>query len=175
MSCFRGQAAHRRKQREGCDDEVAPCDDQRLARVQQLLLRVEYVERRALADALLLLHAGERDLGSLDALVRGSDRAARRIHLRPGGDHGRAHLVAREVDLDLPEAVLLLRLPDPRRDQPALIERDGHASGDRRGVRITAELSRLSKCCTRPSTLTVGQHLSFDLLDHEGLRVGLMD
>ena len=90
-------------------------DDYRLARVQQLLLRIENVERRALADLLLLLHAGERDLGCINALVGRRNGADRRFDLRPCGDHCRAHLVTRDVDLDLAQPVLLLRLAHLRK------------------------------------------------------------
>ena len=151
-----GQPAHRRKQREGRHDPAAPRQDQRLARVQELLLRVEHVERRALADPLLLLHAGQRDLGRLDAFVGGDDRALGGVHLRPGGDDRRAHLVARDIDLDLPQPVLLLRLPDARIDRAARKERDGNAPDDRRGIRIEARVEAFVVLDGALERLTVG-------------------
>jgi len=70
---LRPQPARRGKQRIGCDDAVSLRRHERDARVHEFLLRVEDVERRALADARFLTNAVERDLGRGDLRLRGLD------------------------------------------------------------------------------------------------------
>ena len=48
------------------DDAVVLCRHQRNPRVDQFLLRIEYIERGTLADARLFTHAIERDLSGVD-------------------------------------------------------------------------------------------------------------
>ena len=65
------------------------------------LLRVEDVERRALADLGFLAHAGERHFRRLDLRLRRAQDAERILVRAPGRDHGGAHLVALQVGLQL--------------------------------------------------------------------------
>ena len=53
--------------RVGGHHHVAPVGGEVDLRVEQLLLGVEHIEQRALADPLLLAHAGERDAVGIDA------------------------------------------------------------------------------------------------------------
>ena len=57
------QCADRGEQGIRRDHAIVLGSDQRNARIHQLLLGVEHVERRALADPRLLAHAVERNLG----------------------------------------------------------------------------------------------------------------
>ena len=63
---LRRRRAGRRQHRIGRDHPVALRGDQRDARIDQILLGIEHVERGALADAGFLAHAVERDLGGGD-------------------------------------------------------------------------------------------------------------
>ena len=103
----------RRQHGIGGHDAVALRGDQRHAGVDESLLGIEHVERGALADAGILAHAVERDLGGIDLRLGG-------LELPPGLGHVRLHLVA-----------CLLGLPDGRVFGAALIERHGELGGDR--------------------------------------------
>ena len=92
---LRRQPPDRRQQREGGDHPVALGGHQRHPRVHQFLLRVEHVERRALADARFLAHAVERDLGRLHLRLRRLDIGFRRLELAPRLHHVLPHLIAR--------------------------------------------------------------------------------
>ena len=103
---------------------VALGSHQRDPRIDQFLLRIEDVERGALADARFLAHAVERDLGGLDLGLRRLDIGLGGIELAPGLHHRLPHLVARGVEIEPPLPERLLGLPDQRIFGAALIERN---------------------------------------------------
>src|SRR4030095_5585210 len=98
---------------------------QRDARVDQLLLRVEDVERGALADAGFLAYAVERDLRRGHLRLRGLDLRLRGLELTPRLHDGGARLVAGGVEIDPPLAEIFLVLPNQRVFATALIDRNG--------------------------------------------------
>src|SRR4029450_8645321 len=72
------------------------------ARIDEVLLRVEHVERRALAHAGFLAHAVERDLGGGDLGRGGIDLRLCGLELPPGLGHRRLHLGARGSEIEGP-------------------------------------------------------------------------
>src|SRR6185503_13060730 len=93
------------------------------AGIDQFLLRVEHVERGALADARLFAHAVERDLGRGDLRLRGDDLRLGRLQLAPRLHDARPYQVALHVELDAALAERLLGLADQRIFSAALIDR----------------------------------------------------
>ena len=113
-----------RQQAVGIDDLVVLRGDELDPRVEQRLLRVEDVERGALADLGLLAHAGERDFRRFDLRLRGAQDAARILIRAPGRDHRGADLVALQVGLQLLLAELFLGLARRRVVSAAVVDRD---------------------------------------------------
>ena len=89
-----GQPARRRQQRIGPHHPVALRGDQRHPGVDQLLLRIEHIERGALADARLLAHAVERDLGGVHLRLGRLDLRLGGFELAPGLNQRLLGLVA---------------------------------------------------------------------------------
>ena len=77
------QASDRGKQGVGSDHPVTLGADQRHACVDQFLLRVEDVERGALADTRLFAHAVERNFRRLHLRLRRIDIGLRCLELAP--------------------------------------------------------------------------------------------
>src|SRR5262249_12707208 len=120
---LRRERAGRRQHGVGRNDAIALRGDERHARVDEVLLGIEHVERGALADARFLGHAVERDLGGGDLRLGGIDLRLGRLELPPGLGHRRLHLIARRVEIEPTLAERLLGLPDGRVFGAALIER----------------------------------------------------
>ena len=118
-----GQMADRRQDRVARDDDVALGADQIDLRGDDVGLRVEHVERGALADLALLDDAAQRQFGGSNQVAVGRHAFLRGGELRPGRDYRVAHLVARDVDLDARLAERFLGLAHLRRDAPALVDR----------------------------------------------------
>ncbi len=128
----------------GRNDAVALRGDERHAGVDEVLLRVEHVECRALADASLLAHAVERDLGGGDLRLGGIDLRLGGLELPPGLGHRRLHLVARGVEIEPTLAERLLGLADGRVFGAALIDRHRELGGDR-GLQRLEHRERLGR------------------------------
>ena len=108
------QPADRRQQGIGRDDPIMLRRDQRDAGVDQFLLRVEHVERRALADARLFAHAVERDFGGVDLRGRRFDLRLGGVELAPALHHRRPRLIAIDVEIEPLLADRFLGLADGR-------------------------------------------------------------
>src|SRR5262245_29537340 len=128
---LRRKRAGRRQHSVRRDDAIALRGDERHARIDEILLGIEHVERGALADARFLAHAVERDLGGGDLRLGGIDLRLSRLELAPGLGDRRLHLIARRVEVEPALAERLLGLPDGRVFGPTLIERHGELGGDR--------------------------------------------
>src|SRR6516164_565706 len=131
---LRRQPSHRRQKREGSNYPVALRAYQRHPRVNQFLLRVQHIERGALANARFLAHPIQCDLGRLHLRLRRLDIGFRCIKLPPRLYDVLPHLVARRLKIKPPLPQRLLRLPHQRILRPALIDRDDEL-GDRGGVK----------------------------------------
>src|SRR6516165_919452 len=131
---LRRQPSHRRQKREGSNYPVALRAHQRHPRVHQFLLRVQHIERGALANARFLAHPVQCDLGRLHLRLRRLDIGFRCIKLPPRLYDVLPHLVARRLKIKPPLPQRLLRLPHQRILRPALIDRDDEL-GDRGGVK----------------------------------------
>src|SRR6185312_13776963 len=94
------QTAHGGEQRVRGNHAVALRAYERDTRIDEFLLRVEYVEGGALTHASLLAHAVKGDFGSLHLRLRGLNIGLGGIQLTPGLHDGLAHLVARCVEID---------------------------------------------------------------------------
>jgi len=133
---LRAQPADARQQRIRRHHPVALGSNQRHPRIHKILLRGEDVEGRALADAGLLAHAVERDLGGLHLRLGRRDIGLGRIELAPGLHHGLAHGIARGIEVDalLPER--FLGLADQRIFRAALVDRHAELAEHRSVVAL---------------------------------------
>src|ERR1700730_6377128 len=102
------------EQRIGGDHAVSLGADQPRAGGREVLLRVEHIERRALARLRFLLHAGERDAGSAHLRLRGGERNFRPLESDPGAQNRGLGLTADELQHDAGLHRTLLGLPDLR-------------------------------------------------------------
>jgi hypothetical protein len=97
---LRRESSDRAEHGVGGDDAVALGIHQSDAGVEQRLLGVEHIERRALADLGLLAHAGERRFGALPGCLSRDDRGAGRVEPAVARHHTGAHTVALDVGVD---------------------------------------------------------------------------
>ena len=152
------QPARRRQERIGGDHPVALRADQRHAGVDQLLLRVEHVERGALADAGFLAHAVQRDLGGVHLGLGRLDLRLGGFELAPGLHQRLLRLVARRVEVDAALLQRLLGLADLRVFGAALIDRNVELGEARRveGFEIGYRRGRAVDFCALATALSVG-------------------
>src|ERR1700676_2856770 len=117
------QAADRRQERVRGHHTVVLRRDQRHARIDQFLLRVQHVERRALTDARFFAHAIERDFGRIHLRGCGFDLRLGGIQLTPALYHCLPRLVAVDVEVEALLPDRLLGLTDRGIFGAALVDR----------------------------------------------------
>src|SRR5580704_9065587 len=94
---------------------------QRHPGVDQLLLRIEHIERGALADAGLLANTVQRYFGGVDLRSRGFNLRLRGVKLTPTLHHRFTRLIAVDVKVEALLTKVLLGLPDRRVFSAALV------------------------------------------------------
>src|SRR5262249_50169774 len=119
------------EQRIGGDHAIPLRADQPRAGGREVLLRVEDLERRALARLRFLLHAGERDGGRAYLRFRGGERNLCSLEGDPGAEHRGLGLIADELQHDAGLHRDLRGLPDLRGRQPAVVKRHVRRSQER--------------------------------------------
>lgn len=137
------QVAHCGEQGVACNHGVALRSGQCLLRVENVLLRNENVESRALADLAFFDNAFEREIGGGDLRPAGPDSGECGLELRMGRNHGLLHRGPRRVDEDslLPQD--FLRLANLAVFRTALIDRNFEPSRDA-GRRVIKPLTGIT-------------------------------
>ena len=112
------QCTDRREQGVRGDHAVVLGGDQRNARVHQLLLSVEHVERGPLSNASFLAHTVEGDFRRVHLRRRRFDLRLGGIELSPALHHGRSRLVTVDVEIEPLLAKRFFGLTDRRYSPP---------------------------------------------------------
>src|SRR5262249_137959 len=128
---LRRQRAHGREQRIGGDVLVALALHQSDLRVEQLLLGVQNIERRARADLRLLNDALISDLVGVHLLLIGGDRGARGAEIFPCLGDALLGIAQRLVAEQPILAGSVLGLADRGVFAAGLVDRNSHLAGER--------------------------------------------